>query len=151
MECSPKTPFATRHGTRRPTRHLSHATTLSMSLLARCRVTDTQRGDRIRPPMPARKATTDRPSPSGDSISGDPVTGFEALYAQAWADLARLRGTPAAAAWLLPEATPVLAYGAWQTARIATAALNPSEDEFQTRETPRRALPPERQRLLHWP
>jgi hypothetical protein len=101
--------------------------------------------------MPDRKATTDRSSPSGDSIPGDPVARFEALYAQAWADLVRLRGTPPAAAWLLPEATPVLAYGAWQTARIATAALNPSEDEFQTRDTPRRTLPPERHRLLHWP
>jgi hypothetical protein len=87
----------------------------------------------------------------GDTALGDPIARFEALYAQAWADLARLRCTPLAAAWLLPEATPVLAYGAWQTAHIATAALNPSEDEFQTRDTPRQALPPERRRLLHWP
>ncbi len=101
--------------------------------------------------MAANIATVETHSPSGDTAPGDPGARFEALYAQAWADLARLRDTPPAAPWLLPEATPVLAYGAWQTARIATAALNPSEDEFQTREAPRRALPPERQRLLHWP
>src|SRR5690349_20575568 len=101
--------------------------------------------------MPASRTTMDMHNATDHTAPGDPVARFEALYAHAWADLARLRGTPPAAAWLLPEATPVLAYGAWQTARIATAALNPSEDEFQTRETPRRALPPERQRLLHWP
>ena len=59
--------------------------------------------------------------------------------------MARLRGTPPVADWPLPETTAVLADGAWQTARIATAALNLSEDGFQTRNTPRRALPPERQ------
>ena len=85
------------------------------------------------------------------SGAGDPEAPYEALYREAWADLARLRAVPPTAAWLLPEATPVLAYGAWQTARVALAALNPSEDEFQTRDQPRRPLPPDRRRLLPWP
>jgi hypothetical protein len=76
---------------------------------------------------------------------------YDALYADAWAELARLRADPRIGPWLLPEATPVLAYGAWQTARVVTAALNPSEDEFQTRGPRRMALPPEQRRLLHWP
>ncbi|HMA35433.1 MAG TPA: hypothetical protein VKY74_13260 [Chloroflexia bacterium] len=87
--------------------------------------------------------------PPGDLA--DRTRRYEALYAGAWADLARLRADPRLAPWLLPEATPVLAYGAWQTARLTTAALNPSEDEFQTRDAPRRPLPAAHQRLLHWP
>jgi len=81
----------------------------------------------------------------------DPSIAYEALYASAWADLVRLRQAAPTRDWLLPEATPVLAYGAWATARIVVAALNPSEDEFQTRDQPRRALPADRQRLLPWP
>src|SRR5215212_2672547 len=76
---------------------------------------------------------------------------FEGLYREAWADLIRFRAEPALAAWLLPAATPILAFGAWQTARVVTAALNPSEDEFLTRAAPRRVLPPARQRFLSWP
>ncbi len=81
----------------------------------------------------------------------DANAAYETLYACAWADLVRLRQAAPTAAWLLPEATPVLAYGEWATARLVVAALNPSEDEFQTRDRPRRPLPPDRQRLLPWP
>ncbi|HUS16347.1 MAG TPA: hypothetical protein VM536_15220 [Chloroflexia bacterium] len=81
----------------------------------------------------------------------DSVAGYEALYAEAWAGLSRLRTDPLTGPWLLAEATPVLAYGSWQTARVVTAALNPSEDEFQSRGPLRTALPPGQQRLLHWP
>ncbi|MGI8588266.1 MAG: hypothetical protein ACR2M0_11360 [Chloroflexia bacterium] len=78
-------------------------------------------------------------------------SGFEALYAEAWEELARLRLEPGTRDWLLSEATPVLAFGDWRNARVATAALNPSEDEFQTAGSPRRELPPDRRRFLHWP
>ncbi len=81
----------------------------------------------------------------------DSSAAYEALYSRAWADLTELRQCTPTADWLLPEATPVLAYGAWATARIVVAALNPSEDEFQTRDQPRRPLPPDQQRLLPWP
>jgi hypothetical protein len=89
--------------------------------------------------------TRDQPTPASAEAA------FEALYREAWADLARFRQEPPTAAWLLPEATPVLAFGAWQTARVATAALNPSEIEFMLPGTPARPLPPHMQRFLHWP
>jgi hypothetical protein len=52
-----------------------------------------------------------------------------------------------------PECTPVLVFGNWRSARIATAGLNPSEDEFWTKPTftaERQPLRDMRQRFLHW-
>ena len=49
--------------------------------------------------------------------------------------------------WLLKCATPILAFGQWQTALIATAGLNPSEREFLDRQG-RELARPER-RFLH--
>lgn len=53
------------------------------------------------------------------------------------------------------ECTPVLAFGQWRSARIVTAGLNPSEDEFRdkTQLVNGKKIPLEgkRQRFLHWP
>ncbi len=88
---------------------------------------------------------------SAEDAGGGHARAYEALYVETWTTLARLRAAPPTADWLVPESTPILAFGAWQTARVVTAALNPSEDEFLTPERPRRPLPPDARRLLHWP
>lgn len=78
---------------------------------------------------------------------------FESLYAQAWEELRELRKS---CPEVDREATPILAFGQWSTARVVTAGLNPSEDEFRDKsqvgpdglKTPLKGT---RQRFLHWP
>ena len=71
---------------------------------------------------------------------------WEAVFREAWARLAVDR---AKLSDMEPEGTPVLAFGRWQTARVVTAGLNPSEIEFRT---PNGApLTAAGQRFLHWP
>lgn len=72
------------------------------------------------------------------------------VYKSAWERLAIDRER---CADIDPECTPVLAFGDWQTARIVTAGLNPSEDEFWTkpiRKVGRQPLRNGQQRFLHW-
>lgn len=68
------------------------------------------------------------------------------LYVEAWE---RLRIDRAVCAEIDGEATPVVVFGQWQTARVVTAGLNPSEAEF--RDKTGVPLQAERQRFLHWP
>jgi hypothetical protein len=71
---------------------------------------------------------------------------WERLYREAWARLALDR---TALADVELEGTPVLAFGRWQTSRVVTAGLNPSEIEF--RADGGKPLAEPRQRFLHWP
>lgn len=78
---------------------------------------------------------------------------FEALYDQAFEELRALRST---CAEVDREATPILAFGQWEEARVVTAGLNPSEDEFRDKEQVgadgwKVPLKGEHQRFLHWP
>lgn len=76
------------------------------------------------------------------------VSSMQDLYRCMWSDLARLRSRIDC---IEPEATPVLFFGNWRTAEVATAGLNPSEDEFRHPEPAGRLpLRGEAQRFLHW-
>ncbi|MGD0139755.1 MAG: hypothetical protein ABSD28_12830 [Tepidisphaeraceae bacterium] len=77
---------------------------------------------------------------------------MQELYKKAWEELRLLRES---CADIEPECTPVLAFGRWETARVVTAGLNPSEDEFRDKNHKTTAgmkapLEPSRQRFLHW-
>lgn len=79
---------------------------------------------------------------------------FEELFRSSWETQSTLLEDPRVSAWLLPFATPVLAFGRWRTAKIATAGLNPSEREFCYRrmkgeEPPGRELEAAERRFLH--
>jgi hypothetical protein len=66
------------------------------------------------------------------------------LYREAWQQLSADRQ---ALAEIEREATPVLVFGQWQTSRLATAGLNPSEIEFRDRFG--QPLAGSKQRFLH--
>jgi hypothetical protein len=68
------------------------------------------------------------------------------LYAEAWQRLALDREQ---CADIERECTPVLAFGRWQSSRVATVGLNPSENEFRGEDG--QPLSGARQRFLHWP
>ena len=75
---------------------------------------------------------------------------MQELYGQAWE---RLRHDREQCPDIDPEATPVLFFGRWDTARVATAGLNPSEDEFRAKTPKGRCKPAlrgDQQRFLHW-
>lgn len=78
---------------------------------------------------------------------------FAQLYGDAWEDLRKLRTT---CTEVDNECTPVLAFGQWRTARLFTAGLNPSEDEFRDKHQldpngEKSPLKGKHQRFLHWP
>ena len=77
-------------------------------------------------------------------------TDIKDLYRRAWQDLRRLR---VSCPEVEPESTPVLAFGRFDKARVITAGLNPSEDEFLAPANGRVKTPllGSRQRFLHWP
>lgn len=72
---------------------------------------------------------------------------YAALYRDSWRAQNAFFRTPPIHDWLLDCATPVMAFGRWRTARIATAGLNPSECEFLSKD--HRQLPPDKRRFLH--
>lgn len=55
---------------------------------------------------------------------------FNELLESSWRTQTALLADSLVGPWLLRCATPILAFGRWETARIATAGLNPSEREF---------------------
>ena len=72
------------------------------------------------------------------------------LYIRAWE---RLREERHHLSDIDREATPVLFFGRWDAARVATAGLNPSEDEFRAKTSTDAHKAPLRgaqQRFLHW-
>lgn len=72
---------------------------------------------------------------------------YEELLRSSWRTQSALLEDPTIGPWLLRCATPVLAFGRWQSAEIATAGLNPSEREFCD---PRgNELVPPKRRFLH--
>jgi hypothetical protein len=72
---------------------------------------------------------------------------FNELLESSWRTQTALFTDPVVGRWLLRCATPILAFGRWETARIATAGLNPSEREFMD-EFGQELQPPQR-RFLH--
>ena len=74
-------------------------------------------------------------------------TEYEELLRRSWRTQSELLVDPAIGPWLLPYATPILAFGQWQTAQIATAGLNPSEREFCDEEG--REFGQRKRRFLH--
>src|SRR5208337_3751150 len=73
------------------------------------------------------------------------------LYEQAWEKLRELRST---SNYIEEECTPILVFGSWRTARVATAGLNPSTYEFRDPERSiageKAPLAGDRQRFVHW-
>lgn len=74
------------------------------------------------------------------------------LYETAWGELRTLR---ASYSDIEREGTPILAFGRFETARVITAGLNPSEDEFRDSKRlladgSKEVLRGSRQRFLHW-
>jgi hypothetical protein len=76
----------------------------------------------------------------------DAASEMRGLYRKAWQDLRRLRES---CEELLPQGTPVLAFGRWMQASGITAGLNPSQFEFL--DAKNQPLPEKGQRFLHWP
>lgn len=70
------------------------------------------------------------------------------LYKQSWE---RLRHDRLTCEEIDREATPVLFFGSYKTARVATVGLNPSEDEFRAKNSRRTPLLGDAQRFVHWP
>src|SRR3984957_14453361 len=74
---------------------------------------------------------------------------IRALYRKAWEHLRLLRRS---CDEIEPESTPILAFGRFKKARVITAGLNPSEDEFRTTlKAGRKPLKEIERRFLHWP
>jgi len=66
-----------------------------------------------------------------EELAGTTISAvFTDLYRSSWRTQSTFFADDVAGQCLLTCATPILAFGRWQTARMATAGLNPSKREF---------------------
>jgi hypothetical protein len=71
---------------------------------------------------------------------------FEDVFREGWQVQNRLLAAPLTREWLLPIATPVLVFGRWQRAEVATVGINPFDREFLNNQ---RMAPLQIRRFLH--